>query len=166
MVTMVLRGDIVKIYLASSLHTDELKRRITAVVEYLRKKGHSVYSPMELKIPNAWDLPNQEWAKKVYDNDIKELTNADMIICIYNGFNFAGGTGTAWELGFAKAMNKDVIVLCTDIKSKQSLMIVNSGIIVMPYEEYKKAWEMYEKYNEDSKSISVPYIHPDLQDQS
>ena len=121
---------------------------------------------MELKIPNAWDLPNQEWAKKVYDNDIKELTNADMIICIYNGFNFAGGTGTAWELGFAKAMNKDVIVLCTDIKSKQSLMIVNSGIIVMPYEEYKKAWEMYEKYNEDSKSISVPYIHPDLQDQS
>ena len=155
-----------KIYLASSLHTDELKKRITTVVEYLRKKGHSVYSPMELKIPNAWDLPNQEWAKKVYDNDIKELTNADMIVCIYNGFNFAGGTGTAWELGFAKAMNKDVIVLCTDIKSKQSLMIVNSGIIVMPYEEYEKAWEMYEEYKEDSLSISIPCIHPDLQDQS
>lgn len=89
-----------------------------------------------------------------------------MIVCIYNGFNFAGGTGTAWELGFAKAMNKDVIVLCTDIKSKQSLMIINSGIIVMPYEEYEKAWDMYEDYTKNSKSISIPYIHPDLQDQS
>lgn len=156
-----------KIYLASSLHTDELKKRITNVVEYLREKGHSVYSPMELKIPNAWDLPNQEWAKKVYDNDIEELTNADMIVCIYNGFNFAGGTGTAWELGFAKAMNKDVIVLCTDIKSKQSLMIVNSGIIVMPYEEYKKAWEMYMDDLLGIKNLpKKPYIHPDLQDQS
>lgn len=156
-----------KIYLASSLHTDELKKRITTVVEYLREKGHSVYSPMELKIPNAWDLPNQEWAKKVYDKDIKELTNADMIVCIYNGFNFAGGTGTAWELGYARAMGKDVIVLCTDIKSKQSLMIVNSGIIVMPYEEYKKAWEMYMDDLLRIKSLpKKPYIHPDLQDQS
>lgn len=156
-----------KIYLASSLHTDELKKRITNVVEYLREKGNEVYSPMELKIPNAWDLPNHEWAKKVYDNDIEELTNADMIVCIYNGFNFAGGTGTAWELGYARAMGKDVIVLCTDIKSKQSLMIVNSGIIVMPYEEYKKAWEMYMDDLLGIKSLpKKPYIHPDLQDQS
>jgi nucleoside deoxyribosyltransferase len=156
-----------KIYLAGSLHTDELKTNIKTVVDFLRSKENEVYSPMELKIPNAWDLPNHEWAKKVYDNDIEELTNADMIVCIYNGFNFAGGTGTAWELGYARAMGKDVIVLCTDIKSKQSLMIINSGIIVMPYEEYKKAWEMYMDDILGIKNLSKkPYIHPDLQDQS
>ena len=69
-----------KVYLASPLHTDELKARITKVVTYLREEGNSVYSPMELKIPNAWDISNHEWAKKVYDNDVKELTNADLIV--------------------------------------------------------------------------------------
>lgn len=151
-----------KVYLASSLHTDELKSKITKVVNYLREEGNHVYSPMELKIPNAWDISNREWAKKVYDNDVKELTNADIVVCIYNGFNFAGGTGTAWELGFARAQGKDVIVLCTDIKAKQSLMIVNSGRVVMPYEQYKEAWKIYNGliYPNDC------YIHPDLQDQS
>lgn len=151
-----------KVYLASSLHTDELKSKITEVVDYLRGEGNHVYSPMELKIPNAWDISNREWAKKVYDNDVKELTNADIVVCIYNGFNFAGGTGTAWELGFARAQGKDVIVLCTDIKAKQSLMIINSGRVVMPYEQYKEAWKIY-------NGLIYPndyYIHPDLQDQS
>jgi hypothetical protein len=58
-------------------------------------------------------------------------------------------------------MNKDVIVLCTDITSKQSLMIINSGVVVMPFEEYEKAWKMY-----TNKSVDFPYIHPSLQDQS
>lgn len=81
---------------------------------------------------------------------------------VQNGFNFAGGTGTAWELGFARAQGKDVIVLCTDIKAKQSLMIINSGRVVMPYEQYKEAWKIYNGliYLNDC------YIHPDLQDQS
>ena len=151
-----------KIYLAGSLHTDELKSRIKTVVNFLRERGNEVYSPMELKIPNAWDISNQEWARKVYENDIKELTKADMVVCIYNGFNFAGGTGTAWELGFARAQGKDVIVLCTDIKAKQSLMIINSGRVVMPFEEYEEAWKIYQ-------NLEYPtdiYIHPDLQDQS
>ena len=151
-----------KIYLASSLHTNELKNKIDIIVDFLREKGNVVYSPKELKIPNAWDIPNHEWARKVYDNDIKELTNANVVVCIYNGFNFAGGNGTAWEIGFAKAMNKDVIVLCTDTKAKQSLMIINSGRVVMPYEQYEEAWRIY-------NSLVYPndcYIHPSIKDQS
>lgn len=150
------------IYLAGSLHTDELKARIKTVVNFLRSKGNTVYSPMELKIPNAWDISNQEWAKKVYDNDVNQLLKADTVVCIYNGFNFAGGTGTAWELGFAVAMGKDIIVLCTDIKAKQSLMIINSGKVVMPFDKYKEAWEKYQSMSYSDN----PYIHPDLQDQS
>lgn len=159
-----------KIYLASSLHTDELKRKIDKVVDFLRKKGETVYSPKDMKIENAWDLSNQDWAKQVYDNDIKALSKCDMVVCIYNGFNFAGGTGTAWELGYAKATGKDIIVLCTDIKAKQSLMIINSGMIVMPYEKYEEAWWMYEGYKLGTNGVEhlppFPYIHPDLQDQS
>ena len=154
-----------RIYIASPLHTPECKEEITRVVDYLRSIGNEVYSPMELKIPNAWDISNQEWAKKVYDNDIAELNKAEVIVCIYRGFKFAGGTGTAWELGYAKASNKDIVVLCTDIKSKQSLMIINSAVIAMPYNQYKEAWEMYQSIGKN-QTFTIPYIHPDLQDQS
>ena len=150
------------VYVASPLHTPECKAEITEVVNYLRKQPEvNVYSPMELKIPNAWDLPNQEWALKVYQNDIEQLNKADVVVCIYRGFKFAGGTGTAFELGYATAQHKPIIVLCTDITSKQSLMIINSGQIVMPYKDYKKAWDMF-YYHSSLK----PYFHPDLQDQS
>jgi nucleoside 2-deoxyribosyltransferase len=152
------------IYIASPLHTFECKAEIRAVVHYLREIGQNVYAPMELKIPDAWDLPNQVWAKKVYDNDIEQLNKADLIICIYRGFKFAGGTGTAWELGYAVASGKDVIVLCTDIEAKQSLMIINSAKIVEPYGDYQKAFEEYLAYKEGK--FETPYINPRLQDQS
>ena len=56
-----------------------------------------IYSPKDIKIENAWGLPNQVWAKKIYDEDVKVLSECDTVICIYNGFNFTGGTGATWE---------------------------------------------------------------------
>ena len=45
------------VYIASPLHTPECKKEITTVVEYLRSQQNvNVYSPMELKIPNAWEI--------------------------------------------------------------------------------------------------------------
>lgn len=41
-----------------------------------------------MKIENVWDLPNQVWAKKAYDEDVKVLSECDIVICIYNGSNF------------------------------------------------------------------------------
>lgn len=150
------------IYIASPLHTPECKKEISEVVDYLRSLGESVYAPMELKIPDAWDLPNQVWARKVFDMDIEKLNWADVVICIYRGFKFAGGTGTAFEVGYATAQKKPIMVLCTDIKAKQSLMIINSARVVMPFEKFKEAWEMF-----TLPPVQMnPYIHPDLQDQS
>lgn len=148
------------IYLASSLHTDELKSKINTVVEFLRSKGQNVFSPLEMKIPDAWNLSNAEWAKQVYDNDVKALNNSDIVVCIYNGFSFNGGTGTAWEVGYAKALNKDVIVLCTNPDDAQSLMIINSGTIVVPYCMYKEAWVLYsETY------VKERFVHSKIKDQ-
>ena len=45
-------------------------------------------------------------------------------------------------------------------------MIINSGMIVMPYEKYKGAWQMYEGYRLGTGQLVVPYIHSDLQGQS
>ena len=45
-------------------------------------------------------------------------------------------------------------------------MIINSAIVVMPYEEYKEAWSRYLLTQLPNPDFEIPYIHPDLQDQS
>ena len=45
-------------------------------------------------------------------------------------------------------------------------MIINSGMIVILYEKYKGAWQMYEGHGLGTDQPVVPYIHPDLQGQS
>ena len=44
-----------KIYLAGSC-SSEKRTVMQAIASKLRKKGHEVYCPLELQIPNAWDM--------------------------------------------------------------------------------------------------------------
>lgn len=50
-----------------------------AIASKLRKKGHEVYCPFELQIPNAWDMSQEEWTKKVFDADIRALITRSSI---------------------------------------------------------------------------------------
>jgi hypothetical protein len=34
------------------------------VAKYLREKGAEIYCPWELKIENAWDYSQEDWARK------------------------------------------------------------------------------------------------------
>lgn len=130
-----------KVYLASPLFTDEQKFRINKVVKYLRNSGNEVFSPMEYTVENAWDMSCIEWGKKVYDHDVVGLDAADVVVAIYDGL--MSDSGTAWEIGYAYAKGKDVILLCSDIKAKQSLMVTNSSLIVHSLDNFQQAWIEY-----------------------
>lgn len=130
-----------KVYLASPLFTDEQKFRINKVVKYLRNCGNDVFSPMEFTVPNAWDMSCLEWGKQVYDHDVEGLKNADVVVAIYDGL--MSDSGTAWEIGYAYALKKDIILLCTDIKAKQSLMVTNSSLIIHSMDHFEQAWVEY-----------------------
>lgn len=62
-----------KIYLASPLFTDYERQKVKEWAARLRGCGREVYVPMEHSIENAWELPNYEWAKKVFDEDVKAM---------------------------------------------------------------------------------------------
>ena len=123
-----------KIYLASPLFTDEQKKRINNVVSSLRELGHDVYSPVEYKVENAWELSPREWADKVFEEDIKQLDSADCVVSIYDGL--ISDTGTSWELGYATAKGKKIFVLITNRCSEQSLMVLNKSATVLKYENF------------------------------
>lgn len=110
-----------KIYLASPLFTENERDHINTHAQYLRSKGHSVYVPMEHKIKNAWNLTNDEWARKVFEEDVKAIRNCDEVHCLYYGLY--SDSGTAWECGFAYALGKPVTMF--DMTNNEvSLMMI------------------------------------------
>ena len=111
-----------KIYLASPLFTDYERQKVKEWAARLRGCGREVYVPMEHSIKDAWELPNYEWAKKVFDEDVKAIQEADEVYCIYYGLY--SDSGTAWECGYAYALGK-AVCLIDESNEEVSLMVVN-----------------------------------------
>ena len=113
-----------KIYLASPLFTDYERQKVKEWAARLRGCGREVYVPMEHSIENAWELPNYEWAKRVFDEDVKAIQEADEVYCIYYGLY--SDSGTAWECGYAYALGK-AVRLIDESNEEVSLMVVNGA---------------------------------------
>lgn len=113
-----------KIYLASPLFTQYERQKVKEWAEKLRLCGHEVYVPMEHSIENAWELPNYEWAKRVFLEDLTAIQEADAVYCIYYGLY--SDSGTAWECGYAYALGKPVRLI-DESNEEVSLMVVNGA---------------------------------------
>jgi nucleoside 2-deoxyribosyltransferase len=97
---------------------------------------YSVYVPMEFKVENAWDIPEKEWAKKVYDADIAAINSCDEVWALYRGWKT--NTGTAFEIGYARGLGKPITLVIPEDIDKVSLMVFNST-----NEERKISYEEY-----------------------
>lgn len=118
-------------YIASALFTPEQKARINSIALYLRARGCKVYVPHELSIPNAATMPNSEWARTVFINDLHALDSCDKVIYICEGMN--GDIGAAWECGYAYAKGKDIAVVeVGNLEEPISLMVGQSCHIQHP----------------------------------
>lgn len=89
-----------KIYLAGPCDTEN-RTMMVSIAKILRENGHVVYCPWELKIENAWDMPQEEWAKKVFDADVTAINVCEIMIVISIGRESTAGTN--WEQGYAFA---------------------------------------------------------------
>lgn len=87
-----------KIYLAGPCDTEN-RTMMVNIAKALRAKGHEVHCPFELKIPNAWDMSQEEWAKAVFQSDLIAINNCDAMVSISVGRQSTAGTN--WEQGFA-----------------------------------------------------------------
>jgi len=98
-----------KIYLAGPCDTEN-RTIMVKVTRALREYGHyEVYCPWELKIENAWDMSQEEWARRVFEADIKAIQECDVFIMISPGRESTAGTN--WENGYAYGLNKHIITI-------------------------------------------------------
>lgn len=102
------------IYIASPLFHKWEQRNVKHIEKWLKTIFHdaTIYCPQDFQVPNAWELPNHVWAKKIFEEDHKQLDAADLVVCISYGYK--SDDGTAWEMGYAKAKGKEVWLVAAD----------------------------------------------------
>ena len=79
------------------------------------------------KPDGTWNLSNPEWARRVYAMDTNAIDNCNVMVALYTGH--FGTTGTAFEIGYAKAKKIPVILYIPEWAKENnvSLMIFNSA---------------------------------------
>ena len=98
-----------KIYLAGPCDTEN-RTIMVKIARALREYGHcEVYCPWELKIENAWDISQEEWARQVFEEDIKAIQECETFIMISRGR--ISSAGSNWEQGYAFGLGKCIIVI-------------------------------------------------------
>ena len=123
------------------------------VVQILRLRGYNVYFPAEFKVEDAWSLPNPVWAKAVFDADMEALDNADTVVFLYYGQDEC--VGSAWEVGYAFAKGKRIIMVEMLGGIKDSLMIYNCAHSVLQG-EYEL--ERYEIFSDERKFTNTEQV--------
>lgn len=124
-----------KVYIAGPFSKPEERESLKHMIEIVEKRYNrkNIYIPMEFKVPGdwqkldgTWNLSNQEWARKVYENDIKHLNECEVVIAMYVGHYCS--SGTIWEMGYANGKGIPVIAYIPDWAKGEnvSLMCMNS----------------------------------------
>lgn len=125
-----------RIYLASPFFNELEIERVDKVKEILDSKGLEVFSPKEQQNPDL-EFGSVEWRKATFENDVKHIDWCDMVVTIMSQGNY-DDSGTAWELGYAYATGKPV-VLVNLTGETINLMIADSlHALIVGYDELRK----------------------------
>ena len=107
-----------QIYLGGPCDSEH-RTLMVRVAEALRNMGHDVYCPFELKIKNAWNYSQEDWAQMVFEADISAMNHCDYAIVISLGR--ISSAKTNWECGYLYACGLPLYVLQVS-ESPTSLM--------------------------------------------
>lgn len=114
-----------KVYLASPFFNDYERQMMFAYLNMLRQRYSYVYAPIEHTIPNAWDISNKEWGRRVFEEDVKAIDESDVVFVLDHGHY--SDAGTAWECGYAYGKGKEVHHININEYATYSLMMVNGA---------------------------------------
>ena len=125
-----------KIYLAGPFFNKNERDLIEKASKILRSQDHQVIVPMEHIIEGGDKMTNEEWSRHVFQYDVARIRECDIVIAIYHGHY--SDTGTAWELGYAKACTIPSIVVHVDVNHIASIMPVSGCSCNIRFEDLEK----------------------------
>lgn len=122
-----------KIYLASPFFNDAEVERMEKVRDILRAKGLEVFVPNEHQNPEL-EFGSIEWRKATFENDVKHIDWCDLVVSIISNGNY-DDSGTAWELGYAYATGKPVILVNVTGETINLMIADSLHALITSYDE-------------------------------
>jgi nucleoside 2-deoxyribosyltransferase len=95
-----------RLYFAGPLFTTAEREWNVAMTEGLRAAGHDVFLPQEQEVGDA---------TAIFSTDVAGIDWAEGLVAIMDGPD--ADDGTAWEVGYAFASNKPIVLVRTDIRA-------------------------------------------------
>lgn len=120
------------IYLAAPFFTPAELWMVNEARTCLQQSGISVFSPFH-------DVGMNGTSESIATADIGALESADCVLAIVDGWD----PGTIFEIGYARALNIPVVVVCTSQNSQRLLMLEGSGCEIvsdLASGIYRAAW--------------------------
>ena len=121
--------------MAGAFFRPETKSRIDSYAADFRRLGHDVYVPQEHTVPNAWEMSQEDWAREVFKMDVAAIQDCDMLFAVYDGLY--SDSGTAWEIGYAYALGKDIQMSINKDVNDMSIMPFSSARVIENYKNIK-----------------------------
>lgn len=126
-----INSDKKKVYLAGPFFTMSERWLIKELRKSLIDFGNLVFSPFhDVGLGST---------QTIVDQDIEGIVNADVLLAVVSGLD----PGTLYEIGFAKALNKKVVVLAENITPEDLLMLSGTGCEItndFSTAVYKASW--------------------------
>lgn len=96
--------------------------------------GANLYVPSEHKVPNEWGIPRQMWGQCVFTMDVQALDKCDWVVMC--NFGRHATAGTAWEVGYAFAKGKKILVVDMPGMEETSLMVEGCASNVVSFDAF------------------------------
>lgn len=132
------KKTIKNIYLAGPFFTMSERWLINELRNSLIDFGNNVFSPFhDVGIVDSGNINSDSVA--IAEKDLDGLINCDVVLAVISGTD----AGTLFEIGYAKANNKKVVILSQNVNSNDLTMLIGTGCEItddFTTAVYKASW--------------------------
>lgn len=118
-----------RLYLAAGVFSSFDRQRNSAIAQRLTERGYDVFLPQNVRTSTGARPP----AEVIFKECVSGIDDSDLIVGLVDGPDV--DSGTAWELGYAYARGKPIVVLRSDYRSAEhgpvNIMIEFSSRLVL-----------------------------------
>ena len=120
-----------RIYLAAPLFSEAEREFNAKIAGILRDKKYVVHLPQEVGDDSS--TRDEAETGRIFEYNLRALKECDIVVAVIDGAD--ADSGTAWEIGYAFAAKKRIIMLRTDFRrtgdnEAVNLMLEESGDVV------------------------------------
>ncbi len=111
------------VYIAGPLFTPDERAYLERIDGMCREFGLTTHLPHR---DSGFAMAQEEVAHRIFESDLKMLEHSQRVVAVLNGPDV--DSGTAWELGFAYARDKELLGIREDNRGRQVNLMISCSL--------------------------------------